>query len=74
MQDELASQMIEQLWLINANLKAIVKRLDRIESAVAKPDDREELVILPRTAPSSQPATPQPEFPPIIKSKLMPVV
>lgn len=68
MQDELAKQIIEQLRLINQSLKAVVKRLDRIESSVKKSDDVEELVILPRTQPSAPAPARQPGAPPIIES------
>ena len=66
MQDQLATQMIEQLRSINESLKAIVKRLDRMESAM-KPAVDEELVLLPRTPSAPAPARP-PGAPPIIES------
>ena len=68
MQDEVASQIVEQLRLIHRSLKAIVKRLDRIESSVKKSDDVKELVILPRTQPSAPAPARQPGAPPIIES------
>ena len=70
MQDELANQIIEQLRAINQSLKTIVKRLDRIESAVKKSSGDEELVILPREQPPGKPEPARPDFPPIIKSAL----
>ena len=70
MQDELTSQILEQLRAINQSLKTIVKRLDRIESAVKKSGGDEEFVILPRQQPAGKPETAPPEFPPIIKSAL----
>ena len=69
MQDELANQMIEQLRSINSSLKSIVKRLDRIELAVKKRDDVEELVILPRSQPSAPEPARRPAGPPIIESR-----
>ena len=72
MQDELANQMIEQLRAINQSLKAIVKRLDRIESAVKKSSGGdEEFVILPPEQPAGKPEPAAPVFPPIIKSALV---
>ena len=68
MQDELAAQMIEQLRAINESLKAIVKRLDRIESRMKSAGD-EELVLLPRSAPSAPAPVRPPGAPPIIESQ-----
>jgi len=68
MQDELANHIIEQLRSINDNLKALVKRLDRIEKTIAKTAGEEELVILPRTL-SAPPPVPPPGSPPIIESR-----
>jgi hypothetical protein len=70
MQDELAAQMIEQLRAINESLKAIVKRLDRMESAMKNAAGDEELVLLPRTAPSTPTPTRPPGSPPIIESRV----
>jgi len=69
MQDELANQIIEQLRSINSSLKSIVKRLDRIETAMKKSDDVEELVILPRTQPSAPEPVRRPGGLPIIESR-----
>jgi hypothetical protein len=68
MQDELAAQMIEQLRAINESLKAIMKRLDRIESRMKTAASEEELVLLPRSAPQAPAPVRPPGAPPIIES------
>jgi len=69
LQDELAAQLIEQLRTINDTLKAIVKRLDRIESTMKTAAGEEELVILPRPALTQPVVAPAPGAPPIIESR-----
>jgi len=70
MRDELAVQIVEQLRAINASLKAMAKRLDRIESAMQKAAREDELVLLPRQATSTPTPEPPPGSAPIIKSRV----
>jgi hypothetical protein len=68
-ENELAAQLIEQLRTINDSLKAIVKRLDRIESTMKTAVGEEELVLLPRPAVTQPAVPPAPGAPPIIESR-----
>ena len=72
MQDEAVLQIVDQLRAINESLRAIAKRLDRIESAVKKSAGEEELVVLPRAVPTppAPPPARHPEAPPLIESRV----